>query len=110
MLRYFVGQWFQNGMGWKKSQNTSINLKSSNLIQNTVYLVLILHLQHLWSLVILDAVPIQKEAKRRNLHSLSLSISLKDFSHFGGLLDLEERLLSSLSVEAYQQVSECYEK
>lgn len=86
------------------------SLQPSDLIQHTVYLVLILHLQHLGCLVVVDTVPVQKETKRRHLHPLSLGISLENFSHFGGLLDLEECLLTGLTLRTSHNVSPCFGK
>jgi hypothetical protein len=69
---------------------------ASRLLKHTINLILIVQFQHFRCRIGFNTFSIQEETKGAGLHSLSLSIRLKDLLHLGGLFNLEKSLFASL--------------
>jgi hypothetical protein len=74
----------------------TLSLISSSLLQQTINLVLIFQLEHLWCRVRFNAFAVQQKSKRVDLDSATRCIRLKDLLHLGGLLNFEKGFFSGL--------------
>ena len=75
--------------------NSSLT-SSPNLLQNSINLILIFQFQHFRCRIGIDLLSIQQKAKGVGIHTLTRSVGIEYFGHFGVLFDFEEGFFAGL--------------